>query len=220
MSMAGSIIRLVVVDDHALFRRGLVGLLEEMPGIKVVGQASDGEQALAVIEELRPDLVLLDLNMPRMDGIATLRELRGRKLAVKVLMLTISQNDDDLLEAIRAGADGYLLKNTEPDDLRNMLLRVVEGQGVLSPEVTSTVLRALSRYPGEEPAALLSERELEVLFCMFEGQTTLQIAARLFISENTVKTHVRHIFEKLEVSTRAEAVGKGMQLGLIKKKED
>ena len=96
----------------------------------------------------------------------------------------------------------------------------MEGQGALSPEVTSTVLRALSRYPNEEPSQLLSERELEVLSCMFDGQTTLQIAARLFISENTVKTHVRHIFEKLEVSTRAEAVGKAMQLGIIKKRDE
>lgn len=220
MSMAGNPIRLVVVDDHILFRRGLVGLLEEMPGFKVVGQASDGAQALEVIDQQKPDMVLLDLNMPRMDGIATLRELRGRKLATKVLMLTISQNDEDLLEAIRAGADGYLLKNTEPDDLRKSLLRVFEGQGALSPEVTAAVMRAVSRFQSEETSSLLSERELEVLNCMFEGQTTLQIASRLFISENTVKTHVRHIFEKLEVSTRAEAVGKAMQLGLIKKRED
>jgi two-component system, NarL family, response regulator DegU len=220
MSLAGNQIRLVVVDDHALFRRGLVGLLEDMPGFKVVGQAGDGLQALVVIEQLQPDLVLLDLNMPRMDGIATLRELRGRKSTVKVLMLTISQNDEDLLEAIRAGADGYLLKNTEPEDLRKSLLRVFDGQGAISPEVTATVLRALSRFQTDEPANLLSERELEVLVCMFEGQTTMQIAARLFISENTVKTHVRHIFEKLEVSTRAEAVGKAMQLGLIKKRDE
>jgi DNA-binding NarL/FixJ family response regulator len=220
MSMAGNPIRLVVVDDHVLFRRGLIGLLEEMPGFKVVGQASDGLHALEVIDQLRPDMVLLDLNMPQMDGIATLRELRGRKNNVKVLMLTISQNDEDLLEAIRAGADGYLLKNTEPDDLRKSLQRVFEGQGALSPEVTATILRAVSRFQTDEPGNLLSERELEVLNCMFDGQTTLQIASRLFISENTVKTHVRHIFEKLEVSTRAEAVGKAMQLGLIKKHDE
>ena len=220
MSMAGNPIRLVVVDDHVLFRRGLVGLLEEMPGFKVVGQASDGQQALVVIEQLRPDLVLMDLNMPNMDGITTLRELRARKITVKVLMLTISQNDEDLIEAIRAGADGYLLKNTEPEDLRKLLRRVYDGQGALSPEVTATILRAVSRFPSDEPANLLSERELEVLTCMFDGQTTLQIASRLFISENTVKTHVRHIFEKLEVSTRAEAVGKAMQLGLIKKRDE
>jgi DNA-binding NarL/FixJ family response regulator len=213
-------LRLVVVDNHALFRRGLVGLLEEMPGFQVVGQAGDGEQALPVIEQARPDIVLLDLNMPKKDGIATLREVRERRLPVRVLMLTISQDDNDLMDAIRAGADGYLLKNTEPDDLRRSILRVVEGQGALSPEVTAPVLRALSRFSTDAPAAVLSDRELEVLDCMVDGLTTQQMASRLFISENTVKTHVRHIFEKLEVSNRAEAVGKGMQLGLIRKREE
>jgi len=220
VSTAGNVIRLVVVDDHALFRRGLVGLLDEMPGIKVVGQASDGEQALAVIEQTRPELVLLDLNMPRMDGVETLRQIRLRKLDVRVLMLTISQSSEDLLDAIRAGADGYLLKNTEPEDLRRALLRVAAGQGALSPEVTGPVLKALSRMPNEEPPTLLSDRELEVLECMVAGMTTQQIAVRLFISDNTVKTHIRHIFEKLEVSNRAEAVGKAMQMGLVKKKEE
>jgi two-component system, NarL family, nitrate/nitrite response regulator NarL len=213
-------LRMVVVDDHALFRRGLVGLLEEMPGFQVVGQASDGEQALPLIESARPDIVLLDLNMPVMDGIATLRALRERRLPVRVLMLTISQNDTDLLEAIRAGADGYLLKNTEPEELRRSIQRVVEGQGALSPEVTAQVLHALSRYESQEPASLLSDREIEVLNCMVDGLTTQQIAGQLFISDNTVKTHVRHIFEKLDVSNRAEAVGKSMQMGLIRKREE
>lgn len=212
------ILRLVVVDDHALFRRGLVGLLDEMPGFLVVGQAGDGEQALPLIEQAKPDIVLLDLNMPNLDGIATLRKLRARRNAVRVLMLTISQNDTDLLEAIRAGADGYLLKNTEPDDLRKALQRVAEGHGALSPEVTAPVLRAVSRFGSEEQRVLLSDRELDVLSCLVDGQTTMQIANRLFISENTVKTHVRHIFEKLEVSNRAEAVGKAHQMGLIKKR--
>jgi DNA-binding NarL/FixJ family response regulator len=219
LSAARHALRLVVVDDHALFRRGLVGLLEDMPGFQVVGQAGDGQQALPVIEQARPDIVLLDLNMPVMDGIATLRALKERQSPARVLMLTISQEDTDLLDAIRAGADGYLLKNTEPDDLRKAILRVAEGQGALSPEVTAPVLRALSRYPVDEPVPLLSERELEVLTCMVDGQTTQQMAARLFISENTVKTHVRHIFEKLEVSNRAEAVGKAMQIGLVRRKE-
>jgi DNA-binding NarL/FixJ family response regulator len=213
-------LRLVVVDDHALFRRGLVGLLEEMPGLLVVGQAGDGEQALPLIEAARPDVVLLDLNMPVMDGITTIRALRERRLPVRVLMLTISQNDTDLLEAIRAGADGYLLKNTEPEELRRSILRVYEGQGALSPEVTGRVLRALSRFESQEPVSLLSDREIEVLNCMVDGLTTQQIASHLFISDNTVKTHVRHIFEKLDVSNRAEAVGKAMQMGLIRKKED
>lgn len=213
-------IRLVVVDDHALFRRGLVGLLEEMPGFRVVGQAADGQQALALIEQQRPDVVLLDLNMPVLDGIGTLRALKERRLGVRVLMLTISKDDSDLLEAIRAGADGYLLKNTEPEDLRRAIQRVAEGQGALSPEVTAPVMRALSSFSGEPASALLSEREMEVLECMVDGQTTQQMAARLFISENTVKTHVRHIFEKLDVSNRAEAVGKAMQMGLMKRREE
>ena len=213
-------VRLFVVDDHSLFRRGLVGLLQEMPGFEVVGQAGDGEQALKLIEQSRPDVVLLDLNMPAMDGIETLRELRQRQLPVRVLMLTISQASEDLLEAIRSGADGYLLKNTEPDDLRKSLLRVAEGQGALSPEVTGTVMHALSHFNPDEPHSLLSDRELEVLNCLFEGLTTQQIAVSLYISENTVKTHIRHIFEKLAVSNRAEAVGKAMQIGLIKKKPE
>jgi len=212
-------VRLVVVDDHALFRRGLVGLLDEMPGFSVVGQAGDGQQALPVIEQQRPDVVLLDLNMPNMDGIATLRALKERRSQARVLMLTISQDDNDLLDAIRAGADGYLLKNTEPDDLRRAIQLVAEGQGALSPEVTAPVMRALSRGPETASAPLLSERELEVLDCMVDGHTTQQIASRLFISENTVKTHVRHIFEKLEVSTRAEAVGRAMQMGMLKKRD-
>ena len=213
-------VRLVVVDDHALFRRGLVGLLDEMAGFQVVGQASDGVQALPVIENLQPDVVLLDLNMPNLDGIGTLRALKERRISARVLMLTISQEDTDLLDAIRAGADGYLLKNTEPEDLRKAILRVAQGQGALSPEVTAPVLRALARFDGESTAPLLSDREQEVLVCMIDGLTTQQIAGRLFISENTVKTHVRHIFEKLEVSNRAEAVGKAMQMGLIRTRED
>ncbi len=125
-----------------------------------------------------------------------------------------------MLDAIRAGADGYLLKNTEPEDLRKAILRVAEGEGALSPEITAPVLRALARFDYPTPGPLLSDRELEVLECMLDGLTTQQISNRLFISDNTVKTHVRHIFDKLEVSNRAEAVGKAMQMGLLKKKEE
>lgn len=213
-------LRLMVVDDHALFRRGLISLLGDMPEFLVVGQAGDGGQALPIIDEVQPDVILLDLNMPNMDGIATLRALQERRSPAKVLMLTISQNDTDLLDAIHAGADGYLLKNTEPEDLRKALLRVAEGQGALSPEVTGSILRAVNRYGTEPAASLLSEREVEVLECLVDGLTTLQISSKLFISENTVKTHVRHIFEKLSVSNRAEAVGKALQMGLIKKREN
>jgi DNA-binding NarL/FixJ family response regulator len=209
--------RLVVVDDHVLFRRGLVGLLAEMAEFEVVGEASDGQEALDVIARVQPDIALLDVNMPRMDGITLVQSLRRQKSSLRILMLTISQESEDLLGAVRAGANGYILKNTDPESLRQALLKVAEGQGALSPEVVGLVLDALSRTVVVEPAALLSERELEVLNCLAEGLTTLQIAMRLFISENTVKTHIRHILEKLEASNRTEAVGKATQLGLIRK---
>ncbi len=210
-------IKLVVVDDHALFRRGLVGLLESMPEFCVVGEAGNGQEALAVIEKARPDVLLLDVNMPVMDGLATVQALRSKRTPLRILMLTISQNEDDLFGAIKAGADGYLLKNAEPETLRDTLLRIARGEHVLAPEVTGAVLKALTRLAGHEQTPLLSDRELEVLNCLAEGQTTQQISNNLYISENTVKTHIRHILEKLEASNRTEAVSKAMQLGLIQK---
>ncbi len=212
-------IRIVVVDDHVLFRRGLVSLLSDMPEFEVVGEAGNGLDAMEVVKETRPDIVLMDINMPRMDGILAVQGLREAKITVKILMLTISQDDGDLLGAIHAGADGYLLKNTEPEELRRSILRVCQGQGALSPEVTSTVLKIVARHQGNETQTLLSDRELEVLACLADGQTTIQIANRLFISENTVKTHIRHILEKLEASNRTEAVSKAIQFGLIQKRE-
>lgn len=210
-------LRLVVVDDHVLFRRGLVGLLNDMTEFKVVGEAGNGREALAVIQAEQPDLVLLDVNMPEMDGIQTVEALRKVRLPLHILMLTISQHEEDLMAAIRMGADGYLLKNTEPEDLRRSILRVAGGEGALSPEVTGTVMRALARQSEISDQQKLSDRELEVLACLAEGLTTSQIASRLFISENTVKTHVRHILEKLEASNRTEAVSKAIQLGMIQK---
>ncbi len=211
-------IRLVVVDDHALFRRGLVGLLTDMPDFEVVGQAGNGREALDVIEQVRPDVVLLDVNMPVMDGIEVVQALRSHRDSPRILMLTISQNEEDLFGAIRAGADGYVLKNTEPEDLRRALLHVARGEQILAPEMTAPVLRVLSRLSSQEAAPILSDRELEVLACLSDGLTTQQISAHLFISENTVKTHNPHILEKLEASNRTEAVSKAMQLGLIAKK--
>jgi two-component system, NarL family, nitrate/nitrite response regulator NarL len=213
-------VRIVVVDDHVLFRRGLVSLLADMAEFEVVGEAGNGAEALDVVRKTHPDIVLMDVNMPRMDGVVAVQELRGENIPVKILMLTISQEQDDLLGAIHAGADGYMLKNTDPEDLRRSILRVVQGQGVLSPEVTAKVMKVVARHPGNEPQNMLSDRELEVLICLSEGQTTLQIANRLFISENTVKTHIRHILEKLEASNRTEAVSKAIQFGLIQKREN
>jgi two-component system nitrate/nitrite response regulator NarL len=207
-------IRIVVVDDHALFRRGLVGLLSEMENFSVVGEASNGEDALGIITEQVPDVVLLDINMPGISGIETLAALRRQGLKSQVLMLTISQQEEDLLGAIRAGAQGYLLKNAEPETLQTTIKQVVAGKSVLAPEVTGQVFR-LVRSGQLGSSTVLTEREVEVLSYLARGLTTSQTGTEMFISENTVKTHIRHILEKLEVSNRAEAVARASQLGLI-----
>lgn len=208
-------IRIVVVDDHGLFRAGLVSLLASFPEFKVVGEAGDGKEALSVIEQKKPDVVLLDVNMPVMGGVEMVEAIQ-QKDAPHILMLTISRHDEDLFGAIAAGADGYLLKDAEPDELRRAINLVAEGKSVLSPEVTSRVLKAVSSSHGIPADIALSKRELDVLKCLAKGMTSAQIAAELYISENTVKTHVRHILEKLEASNRAEAVSRAIQLGIIR----
>lgn len=211
-------IRLVVVDDHALFRAGLISLLDEMDGIVVAGESEDGQGAIKTIRQLQPDLVLLDVNMPGMSGVDVVREIK-KDQDTRVLMLTISRSDDDLLKAISSGADGYLLKNAEPEELEKAIHLVNEGFSILSPEVTRKVLDSVNAETKNKPETDLSKREMEVLVCLSSGQTTNQIAEDLFISENTVKTHVRHILEKLNASNRAEAVSKAIQFGLIGGKE-
>jgi DNA-binding NarL/FixJ family response regulator len=207
-------VRIVVVDDHALFRRGLVGLLSEMQNIEVVGEASNGAEALKVIAEQRPDIVLLDVNMPEMSGVETLSAMKRKNSQSQVLMLTISQHEEDLIGSIRAGANGYLLKNAEPETLRQTILDVMAGKSVLAPEITEQVFR-LVRSGQVGSSGILSEREVEVLRFLAKGYTTAQTSSEMVISENTVKTHVRHILNKLEVGNRAEAVAKATQMGLI-----
>jgi DNA-binding NarL/FixJ family response regulator len=203
------------VDDHGLFRAGLVSLLTTFPEFEIIGEAGDGREALSVIEATRPDVVLLDVNMPIMGGVEMVEAIQKND-APSILMLTISKHDEDLFGAIAAGADGYLLKDAEPDELRRAIILVAEGKSVLSPEVTSRVLKAVSSSHGIPPDIALSKREMDVLKCLGRGMTSSQIASELFISENTVKTHVRHILEKLEASNRAEAVSRAIQLGIIR----
>jgi DNA-binding NarL/FixJ family response regulator len=208
-------VRLVVVDDHALFRAGLISLLSGMPEMEIVGEAEDGQQALGVIERTKPDVVLLDVNMPVMGGVDTVQALQSFE-DTRILMLTVSKHDEDLFGAIAAGADGYLLKNAEPDELRRAILLVAEGKSILSPEVTGRVLKVVSSSRGIPSEVGLSQREMEVLDCLAKGMTSSQIAKGLYITENTVKTHVRHILDKLEAANRAEAVSRAVQLGLIR----
>lgn len=210
-------VRLAVVDDHALFRAGLISILGEISDFSIVGEASDGPEALDMVRRCRPDVLLLDVNMPGLSGVEVVRFLRrmdaGRP---RILMLTVSKTEEDLIGAITAGADGYLLKSAELEELRRAILLVNQGLSVLSPQVTRQVLQAATSGDPTQPAESgLSGREMDVLVCLSQGKTTAQIAADLFISENTVKTHVRHILEKLEASNRAEAVSKATQMGLI-----
>ena len=217
--MSDEKIRIVVVDDHALFRKGLVGLLSDMDEFEVVGEASNGKDALEVITRAKPDLVLLDVNMPVMDGVDTVKSLRGN-VECRIVMLTISQQHRDLIGAIQAGADGYLLKNVEPDDLRNAIFQVMEDKSVISPEVTRQVFRVVgSSLDSEAVAPSLTPRELDVLRCLVRGQTTTQISESLYVSNNTVKTHVRKILEKMKASNRTEAVSKAIQLGIVDSSE-
>ena len=208
-------IRLVVVDDLALFRAGLVNLLAQMPEMEVVGEAGDGREAVAIVQQNKPDVVLLDVNMPVMDGVETVEALKEAQ-DCRIVMLTISNHDEDLFGSIAAGADGYLLKSAEPEELRRAILLVAEGKSVLSPDVTRRVLQMVGSGKELYSEVGLSKREREVLDCLARGMTSAQIADDLFISENTVKTHVRHILEKLEASNRAEAVSKAIQIGLIR----
>jgi two-component system nitrate/nitrite response regulator NarL len=211
-------ISLGVVDDHALFRAGLISLLNEIPEFQVVGEAGNGQAALEMVQKARPEVLLLDVNMPEMGGVEVVCALRTLPQASqpRILMLTISKSEEDLMGAIAAGADGYLLKSAEPEELRRSIQLVYEGFSVLSPQVTRQVLRAVAQGDLSRAAESgLSSREMEVLSCLAQGKTTAQIASELFISENTVKTHVRHILEKLEAANRAEAVSKATQMGLI-----
>lgn len=209
------LIRIVVVDDHALFRAGLVNLLSDFQEFSIVGEAGNGKDALGIVSSTEPDVVLLDVNMPVMDGVDTVAELKKTSKA-RILMLTISKHEEDLFGAITAGADGYLLKNAEPEELKKSIIAVYEGKGILSPDVTAKVLKAVVSKQGFVPDAGLSKREIEVLECLAQGMTTTQIADHLYISENTVKTHVRRILEKLDAGNRTEAVSKATMMGLIR----
>lgn len=207
-------VRIVVVDDHALFRTGLVSALEDVPEFTVVGEAANGRDAMLIIKQTRPDVVLMDVAMPVMNGIDAVKMLK-RGESCRVLMLA-SSKEEDLSSSINAGADGILLKNASPEELKKSILKIVEGRPIPPQEVPPPVLKADTST--ESPAIHLgvSRRELEVLECLAQGLTTTQIASRLFVSDNTVKTHIRHILEKLKTSNRAEAVSKATQLGLLK----
>ncbi len=206
-------VRVLVVDDHALFRRGICQVLLGEDGIEVVGEGDDGEAAVALAEELAPDVVLMDVRMPNVGGIEATRRLAASLPTARILMLTVSDEEDDLYEAIKAGAAGYLLKEISIEEVADAVRAVVQGQTLISPSMASKLIvefATLARRADEShdrvPAPRLTGRELEVLKLVAQGLTNRDIGVQLFISENTVKNHVRNILEKLHLHSRMEAV--------------
>jgi NarL family two-component system response regulator LiaR len=209
------VIRVLIADDHAVVRRGLRTFLELQDEIEVVGEAEDGEQALAEAERLDPDIVLLDLVMPRVDGIAALHGLRERSPGSRVIVLTTFLDDDKLLPAVRAGAAGYLLKDVEPKELVNAIRTVHGGEALLHPAAASRVLAELVESNRPSPASLLTPRETEVLTLVARGQPNKVIARELGVSEKTVKTHVSNVLGKLGVTDRTQAALYAVREGLV-----
>jgi DNA-binding NarL/FixJ family response regulator len=199
-------VRVLLADDHRLMREGTAALLGADERIEVVGLARDGREALALAERRRPDVVLLDLNMPEVDGLEACARLRKQD-GPEVLMLTVSEEEPDLYAALRVGAAGYLTKDVPPAELIEAVLAVARGEPRIAPAMASRMLADLGRgeAPPEDPLARLSDREREVLALLAEGLRNREIAERLVISEPTVKTHVRHVLEKLRIRNRAEA---------------
>jgi DNA-binding NarL/FixJ family response regulator len=208
-------IRVLIADDHALFRRGLEMVLQGEAGLELVGQASDGQEAVQLATEVVPDVVLMDIRMPKITGIEAARRMKEVAPSAKIVMLTISDEEEDLFEAIRAGASGYLLKDIPLDELADSVRAVHGGQSLINPSMAGKLLTefaTLARRASEDepakhaPAPKLTDREMEVLRLVARGLNNRDIAKELFISENTVKNHVRNILEKLQIHSRMEAV--------------
>jgi DNA-binding NarL/FixJ family response regulator len=206
-------IRLLIADDHPVVRDGLSGMFAAEPGFEVVGQAGDGAEAIRLAEELRPDVILMDLQMPGVNGLAAISELTERGLTARVLVLTTYDTDGYVVPAIEAGATGYLLKDAPRDELLRAVRSAADGTSVLAPSVANTLMNHVRTPPKPE---ILSPRELEVIQLVAAGNTNREIAAHLFISEATVKTHLLNIYAKLAVPDRASAVAEAFRRGLLK----
>jgi len=204
--MSDEIIRILIVDDHAVVRKGIRALLATEPTLEVLDEAKDGIEAVAKFEKLKPDVLLLDLLMPNMSGIEVIRDLKGKYPEVKILVLTSFAADEQVFPAIKAGALGYLLKDTQPEDLINAIGQVFQGESFLSPAIARMVLEEVFK-PGEKPLSPdpLTKREIEVLQVLAKGKSNREIGETLHITEATVRTHVSNILAKLHLASRTEA---------------
>jgi NarL family two-component system response regulator LiaR len=219
-------INVLIVDDHAVVRKGVRGYLEAQPDITIAGEAASGEEAILLAADYKPDVILMDLMMPGMDGVEATRRVREVSPASQVIVLTSYHEDEHIFPAIKAGALSYLLKNVKPEELTDAVRAAARGEAVLHSPVATRVLKqvreALSTedlaapQPAAQPLAEpLSEREMEVLDLIAEGLTNREIADRLFIAVGTVKRHINNIYGKLEVHHRAEAIARARELGLL-----
>lgn len=214
--------RVLLVDDHALFREGLAGIIRAQPDLEVVGDANDGLEALVKARELKPDLVLMDIQMPGMDGLEATRQIKQALPETIVVVLTVRDDDEKLFEALKHGAQGYLLKDIRSHEMLEKLRAALSGDAAFSPALAGKVLsefRRLSLRPEIEPCegeeGILSNREIEVLSLVATGATDKDVAEQLVISLNTVKTHMRNILSKLHVSSRKEAAKAAQDKGLL-----
>jgi NarL family two-component system response regulator LiaR len=208
-------IRVLLVDDHAVVRDGLRTYLGLQDGLEVVGEAADGAEAVRVAEELRPDVILMDLVMPVLDGVGAMRALRERLPATRVIVLTSFTDEAQLLPAIQAGAAGYLLKNAQPAELRRAIHAAHAGEALLDPAVAARLVEAIAQPAGAAAPERLTPREREVLLLIGRGLSNKRIARELGVAEKTVKTHVGHVLAKLDVTDRTQAALYAVREGLV-----
>ncbi|UOF92078.1 response regulator transcription factor [Fodinisporobacter ferrooxydans] len=212
-------IRVLVVDDHQLFRRGVIGILQLSEEFEVVGEGSNGEEAVDMVERVKPDVLIMDLSMPVMNGMEAMRQIQHMETSTRVLILTVNEEEEALFEAVKNGAQGYLIKTVEPNELLAAIRNVAAGEAVIPSNLAVKILSEIAKPKPVTVEALiepLTQRELEVLKELGKGFSNREIAKHLFISENTVRNHVRNILDKLHMTNRVQAAAYAVREGLIK----
>lgn len=209
----GEVVRVLIADDHAVVREGIASALRGEPDIKIVDQACDGLEAITKATELKPDVIIMDISMPHCSGLEATSALAHRLPETKILILTISEREEDLFQAVKFGARGYLLKSTTIEEIKLAVRQVASGEAILSPHIAARLLDELRSEP--KPEAQLSSREMEVLKLVGAGLTNREIAERLIVAPDTAKTYLQRILHKLHLSNRAEAIAYALKRGLI-----